>query len=68
MARTPNAHKAQLLTLRVTPQAMEYLKRLVAHGLYGKTPPEIANTLVNRGIEALIERGHLDRLDKMKEG
>jgi hypothetical protein len=68
MARPRNAHKAKPVTLRVTPQVLEYLNQLVGHGLYGKTPPEVASTLVNRSIEALIERGHLESLTKSKKG
>lgn len=59
MARKPNSQQSQIVTLRVSPQVMMHLKALIKLGLYGKTPPEVAKTLVCRGIEGMIEHGHL---------
>lgn len=36
---------------------MRYLHDLIEVGLYGKTPPEVVNTLVARQIEQLIKDG-----------
>lgn len=65
-SRPPNAQKSVIVKIRTTPQVKAYLEQLVAHGLYGKTAPEVANTLVSRGIEALIQNGHLAALHKSK--
>lgn len=59
MARKPNTQKTERLTLSATPQIKYYLSKLVEIGLYGKTETEVANTLVAREIENLIERGHI---------
>lgn len=59
MPRKPNAHKTERITINVTPQIRSYLERLVERGLYGKTPTEVAQNMVARGIESVIERGHL---------
>lgn len=59
MPRKPNAHKTERITINVTPQIRSYLQRLVERGLYGKTPTEVAQNMVARGIESVVERGHL---------
>lgn len=68
-ARKPNSQKSAPIKISATPQVKDYLRQLVDHGLYGKTPTEVANTLVSKAIESLLERGHLKRLeaDKSKE-
>ena len=60
MARKPNTYETKRVTISVTPQIKCYLQRLVERGLYGKSEAEVAETLVARGIEDLIERGHLE--------
>lgn len=64
MARKPNPHKTQRITISATPQIKYYLQKLVERGLYGKTPTEVANNMVTRGIESVIERGHLEHPEK----
>jgi len=59
MARRPNASKSERLTISVTPQINAYLQGLVERGLYGKTRTEVAGTMLARGIESVIEHGHL---------
>lgn len=59
MSRPPNTQKSLALNLKVTPQVLEHLKAMVELGMYGKTPTEVATNLVYRGVEALIEKGHL---------
>ncbi len=59
MSRKPNKHKTERITINVTPQIKYYLERLVDRGLYGKTTTEAANRMVTRGIESVIEDGHL---------
>jgi len=66
--RKPNTHKSALIKISATPQIKVYLQQLVGHGLYGKTPTEVANTLVSKAIESLIERGHLNPLHKSGKG
>lgn len=60
MPRKPNKHKTERITINVTPQIKYYLERLVDRGLYGKTHTEAANRMVARGIESVIEDGHLE--------
>lgn len=67
-SRKPNSQKTEPIKISATPQVKEYLQQLVGHGLYGKTPSEVANTLISRGIELLLERGHLERLGTRKGG
>lgn len=57
--RPRNENKAPRLTLSVTPQIRAYLARLVARGIYGKTQTQVAENMLARGIESVIERGHL---------
>lgn len=64
MPRKPNKHKTERITINVTPQIKYYLERLVDRGLYGKTPTEAANRMVTRGIESVIEDGHLKHPDQ----
>lgn len=64
MPRLPNRHRTERITLSVTPQVKDYLKRLVDRGLYGKTETEVAYNMVTRGIESVIERGHLEHPEK----
>lgn len=60
MAGRPRSeNKAPRLTLSVTPQIREYLARLVERGLYGKTQTQVGENMLTRGIESVIERGHL---------
>lgn len=66
-ARKPNTQKSKLIKISVTPQVLDYLQRLVGYGLYGKTPTEVANTLVSRAIESFIERGHLEPVHQGKK-
>lgn len=60
MPRSPNARPTQRMSISITPQIRAYLRRLVERGLYGKTETEVAANMVARGIESVIERGHLD--------
>lgn len=66
-ARKPNSQKTKPVKISTTPQVKEYLQQLVGHGLYGKTPSEVASTLVSRGIESLLERGHLKPIHVLQD-
>ena len=68
MPRKPNLHKTERVTINVTPQIRDYLQRLVERGLYGKTPTEVAQNMVARGIESVVERGHLQHPDASPTG
>ncbi|TJZ77531.1 hypothetical protein [Chitiniphilus eburneus] len=59
MPRTANQHETMRITINVSAQLAHYLDQLIELGLYGKTHAEIASLLVNRGIEALVEKGHI---------
>lgn len=41
---------------------MTYLEQLVAGGLYGPTPPEVAGVLIGMQIQHFIESGYLDKI------
>lgn len=60
MARTQNVISTSRITFSASGQVGRHLERLVQFGLYGKTPAEVANTLVSKGIEQLIKDGILD--------
>ncbi len=54
------------ITITSTPKLASYLNDLVDEEGYGKTPSEVARTLVWRGIEELIKAGILDRRKEKK--
>ena len=64
MARKRNAVKTIRVTVSTTPIIHQYLCSLVATGLYGKTPPDAAERLIARGIEAAISDGVIHTTDK----
>jgi hypothetical protein len=52
--RPRNQLKTVPITIATTPQVEEMLQRLVATGLYGKTPPEAAERIVAEGLRKLF--------------
>lgn len=42
------------LTVTLNPEILEYLDDVAKTGLYGKTRPEVAKSLISREIERLI--------------
>lgn len=65
MGRAPNPFKPQPLTLQATAPTRRYLERLVAIGLYGDTPNEVAKNLLLERLRQLIEEGKLVELPPM---
>ena len=59
MARTRNAEKSLTLSLQITPTVQSHLKRLVALGMFGKTPPEVATFILYQALQRLVEKKHL---------
>ncbi|MDE2464533.1 MAG: hypothetical protein KGO02_12565 [Alphaproteobacteria bacterium] len=59
MARTPNAEKSATLSLQITPTVHTHLKRLVALGMFGKTPSEVATGILYQALQRMVEKGHL---------
>lgn len=59
MPRTPNSEKSIPLTLKITPTVQNHLKRLVALGMFGKTPPEVATGILYQALQQLVEKKHL---------
>ena len=59
MARKPNPEKSFRITLNASEAVREYLAQLAALGIYGKTEAEVALTMLNRGIETMLDRGHI---------
>lgn len=57
MARKRNPVGTARITISTTPVVREYLSLLVGTGLYGKTPPDAAERLVARGVEAALAAG-----------
>lgn len=59
MPRTPNNEKSVSVTLKLTPTVHSHLKRLVALGIFGKTPSEVATGILYQSLQQLVEKGHL---------
>lgn len=59
MAHPPNQLKTSQLRISTTHAVVEYLKELVATGLYGRHHTDAAERLLTQGIERLIQQGTL---------
>ena len=59
MARKPNPEKSFRITLNPSQALRDYLLQLTELGIYGKTEAEVALTMLNRGIETMLDRGHI---------
>lgn len=55
--RPKNSIGSEKITFSASDAVTHYLEDLVKVGLYGKTPPEVVNTLLTRQIEQLIKDG-----------
>lgn len=62
MSRSPNSYESRPLPLRTTPHVLRYLELLVETGIFGKTPAEVAEELVRRGIQDLLDRKRIPEL------
>jgi hypothetical protein len=59
MAHPPNQLRTVSLRISTTSTIVEYLRKLVATGLYGRHHTEAAERLLTQGIERLIQKGTL---------
>jgi hypothetical protein len=59
MPKRPNKVPTKTVTISTTPQVWKYLGQLVSKGIYGKTEAEVAERLVSKGIDDLIDKGRL---------
>jgi hypothetical protein len=65
--RKPNKSKPKILYLHVAPEMRRYLEQLIPTGLYGKTAPEVAVSLLSRELERIVKDGFL-KLSKNGSG
>jgi hypothetical protein len=61
MSHPPNQLKTVPLRISTTPHVVEYLKELVATGLYGRHHTEAAERLIAQGLERLLRESTLSR-------
>ena len=47
------------VAISASPEIMNYLEQLASIGIHGKTPTEVAKSLVSNEIERLIREGML---------
>ena len=55
MPRPPNANNTHRIDIRVSSQIATYLGDLVALGIHGSTPSEVAKHFVENEVERLIK-------------
>lgn len=61
MPRKENALETVIIKVSSTAPVRAYLEALVPCGLYGKTVPEVANSLLTTEIRRLISVGELQK-------
>lgn len=61
MSRRKNQVATKDLSVSVTPRILEYLADLVDTGLYGRSQPNAAERLIERGIESALKDGTIVR-------
>ncbi len=61
MARKKNPSPPVKVGITISPQMSKYLDDLVARGLHGKTPAEVASQLIGAGIQQLLKDGLLQQ-------
>lgn len=59
MGDKDNQDKRDRIAISPSPQLREFLLRLTATGIYGKSPTEVARTLIGLQIERLLREGIL---------
>lgn len=59
MPRKPNKNKAGRVFVSTSAEVVSYLEELAKIGIHGKTPPEVAKTLIGYEIERLIRENIL---------
>lgn len=60
--RPPRNTPPRRVVVQGSPKLRRYLEVLVAEEGYGNSVPEVATTLIWRGIEDLINKGIIDRI------
>ncbi len=63
----PNKIKIKSLKLSPTPKLIKHLQNLVLKELFGKTPTEVAQRLLEERIRELIRDGTLKPLDELSD-
>jgi hypothetical protein len=61
MPKLPNQLETVTLRLSTTKAVVDYLKELVATGLYGRHHTEAAERIISRGIEQLLQDGTIQK-------
>jgi hypothetical protein len=61
MPKRPNSIRTVQITISTTTAVQGYLGQLVATGLYGKNPAEVAERMIARTIENMLADGTLKR-------
>jgi len=61
MPKRPNTIRTVQITISTTAAVQGYLEQLVATGLYGKNPAEVAERIIARTIEIMLGDGTLRR-------
>ncbi len=59
MPKPRNKVSTKTVTISTTPKVWTYLAQLVTKGIYGKTEAEVAERLIAKGIDELIDKGRL---------
>lgn len=59
MGRNKNLLPSDDLHLKVSDGLIEYLREVVATGLYGKTVQDAADRLISHGIDRLLDEGKI---------
>lgn len=68
MPREANKVAAKPLKLSATPKLQKHLEALVLKELYGRTPTEVAQRLLEERIRVLVVEGTLKSLDDVVSG
>ena len=63
MARKKRLNPPVRIAVHVSQQMSDYIDALVAVGLHGRTPPEVATQLIGRQLENLLKDGILKKTD-----
>ncbi len=59
MGRNKNLMPSEDLNLKVSEGLIEYLREIVATGLYGKTVQDAADRLISQSVDKLLDDGKI---------
>lgn len=57
MPRKPNVNRTTRISVSPSAEVVTYLEELARIGIHGKTPAEVAKTLIGYEIERLVREG-----------